>query len=320
MSRSATQTVEGQGRSLPPSNRPTYWRILDSYIKDQTESPFKWKVSSYHVAPGYQNQPQYSPWRLLLISMLVDPHQQKADGTLESWDEEEHVVPDSLVRQPLNSPTDELDQKWGRRYVFTDVAPHYSYDLAGVGSLECVGNWLIAAHVWGESQDWVDSVDIRRLAAFSTVIRHDVHHRVEERGPDNLLLHHWDLVYQETLSKDGKSLEVVDEPVDDEDFAAFATAASAGKLASIHQNLGKLRDKECQVLNEKRQRPGSCPCARDPSYVIVDEAPVNESSEDEAIAPTADEAHMKEFFEDEAVVVEKPESQTQTADGACIVM
>ncbi|KAE9583456.1 hypothetical protein CGMCC3_g337 [Colletotrichum fructicola] len=311
MSRSATHTVKGEGRSPPPSNHRTNWGILDAYIKEQTESPFKWKVSSYHVAPGYQNRLLASPWRLLIISMLVDPHQQKADGTFKSWDEEEHAVPDSLVRQPLNSPTDEPDQKWGRRYVFTDVAPHYSYDLACVGSLECVGNWLIAAHIWGESQDWVDSVDIRRLAAFSPIIRHDVHHRVEEKGPDSLILYHWDLVYQKKVSKDGKSCEVVDEPVDDEDYGAFVTGTLTGNLASMHQNLTQLRGKESQVLNEKRQRPGSCPCARDSSYVIVDEAPVNESSEDE---------YMKEFFEDEAVVVEKLESQPKARGGTCTVM
>ncbi|KAF4921298.1 hypothetical protein CGCVW01_v006144 [Colletotrichum viniferum] len=321
MSRSATHTVKGEGRSPPPSNHLPYWDILDSDIKENTEGPFKWKVSSFHVAPGFQTRRAASPWRLLLVSMLVDPHQEKTDGTLQSWDDEEdHLVPEALTRQPLNSPTNEPNQKWVRRTVFTDVAPQKSDGMFCVGNPECVGNWLIAAYVWGESQEWVDSVDIRRLAAFSPVIRHDVHYLVEERGPDNLKLHHWDLVYQKKVSKDGKSCDVVDEPVDDEDYGAFTTATLTGNLASIHPNHRQLRFNESQVLNEKRQRPGSCPCARDPSYVIVDEAPVNESSEDEAIAATADEAHMKEFLEDEAVVVEKLESQPKARGGTCAVM
>ncbi|KAK2762946.1 hypothetical protein CKAH01_16037 [Colletotrichum kahawae] len=310
--RSVTRTVEGAGRSSPPPYRLPYWDILASDIIDQAWSPFKWKASSYHVAPGFETRPEASPWRLLLTSMLVDEHQQEDDDTLESWNDVEHAVPASLTRHPLKNPTDEPDQKWVRRSVFTNL-PAHGYDPTE----ECVGNWLVAARVWGETQEWVDSVDIRRLAAFSTVIHLDVHQQVEKRLPGDLSIQVWNLVYRQEVSKDGLALKVFDEPVDGKDYRALVSAALMENPASIHPAQGQLMTKEALVRLEKRELARSCPCSRGPSVDVVS---VNESSENEVVVPAVDEALKKECFEDEVVMVEKPESQNEATDGACTVM
>ncbi|KAH9231937.1 hypothetical protein K456DRAFT_403168 [Colletotrichum gloeosporioides 23] len=165
MSRQGYRTAQWEGQPPPIEQRP-WWNVRHPTAEKSPHShdkdtPFQWMISSNHVVPGFDHpsKQENSPWYLLLRFMLMDlPHQIMHDISLQSW--AEHPAPQN--KAALQRPTDiapygKRHQRWGRRFLFSLPASCQSH--------ESDGKWLVVAYLWGESKEWLETVDIGELIA-----------------------------------------------------------------------------------------------------------------------------------------------------------
>ena len=106
------------------------------------------------------NKKSQAPWSVLLRFLFVDMHRQLKDHSDTSVYNWRNYQTKPLVDQKV--PT--CNKKLGRRVVFSQEGYDHSYRMFK-------GDWMVVAYVWGESREWLDSVDVRELVSWENAIR-----------------------------------------------------------------------------------------------------------------------------------------------------
>lgn len=126
--------------------------------------PFKWMISSHHVAEEYQNKGlrDQSPWRLLIRCLLIDLPEQLENGIdIKSW--REHLVGDLEAVTFMTRPSTVSNYpnlKWGRRIVFSEQTKDEPRFFTG--------HWLVVAYLWSDNHEWLGNIDVRSLVSFGS--------------------------------------------------------------------------------------------------------------------------------------------------------
>lgn len=124
---------------------------------------FRWSINCMLVPETHHstNEPWAKAlWIVCVRFMFIDVCQELEDRSphgVYHW--RDHQT-EPMVERKVNP----FAGKPGRRFVFSQ----YGFDY---GHRMLKGKWLVVAYVWGESQEWLESVDERELVSWGRTVR-----------------------------------------------------------------------------------------------------------------------------------------------------